>query len=288
MSRDIWRHFRLNKRDTEVNVVSDLFPIQFKCNEIDYSIDNPPQENEVLEIYEVYSSVFSEAIPKSPLTVEPTSAETRIVSSNPSPFIEKNQEWYSVLDKEIHTIEDHMKTNSKQFQKEIQCMAENFYFCWKVDETADAQNHDLLKEVTSCRDALRDITQKKSKLNDALEMNNSQNSLLDPIVYFNVEGEIFTILRSTILRAIPKSQLAVRVSGRWEEQPSKGDIDEEGNLIVNCHKESFKQILSALQISCFEDCHLIIYVNSICKDYIEETLDYLQIVPDLITTEQSF
>jgi hypothetical protein len=144
-----------------------------------------------------------------------------------------------------------------------------------------------MREVVRCRDELDEretnIKVQKRKLSDVLKDGNGQ-SPLDPIVYFNVEGEIFTILRSTILRVIPKSQLAVRVSGRWEEQASKGDIDEEGNLIVNCHKESFKQILSALQINSVGKYHLIVYVNPLCKDYIEETLDYLQIVPDLITT----
>jgi hypothetical protein len=157
----------------------------------------------------------------------------------------------------------------------------------KVDKNGEMTNHDKLVEVVSCRDALGEqqtnIRGRKRKLSDVLEDDNVQNSL-DPIVYFIVEGEIFTILRSTILRVIPNSQLAVRVSGRWEEQPSKGDIDEEGNLIVNCHKESFKQILTALQICRWKKNLLIIYVNPLCKDYIEETLDYLQIVPDLITT----
>jgi hypothetical protein len=104
---------------------------------------------------------------------------------------------------------------------------------------------------------------------------------LDPIVYFNVEGEIFPILRSTILRVIPKSQLAVRVSGRWEEQVEKGEIDEEGNLIVDCHKESFRQIISALQTTCFgEDFHVL--VNSLCRNAIEKTLNFLVITPKLL------
>jgi hypothetical protein len=103
---------------------------------------------------------------------------------------------------------------------------------------------------------------------------------LDPIVYFNVEGEIIPILRSTILRVIPDSQLAVRVSGRWEG--NQKDRDEEGNLIVNCHKESFKNILSSLQINPWKKDPLEIYVNELSGDMIEETLDYLMIKPDCI------
>jgi hypothetical protein len=103
---------------------------------------------------------------------------------------------------------------------------------------------------------------------------------LGPIIYFNVEGEVIPILRSTILRVIPDSQLAVRVSGRWEE--SQKDRDEEGNLIVNCHKESFKNILSSLQINPWKKDRLEIYVNELSRDMIEETLDYLMIQPDSI------
>jgi hypothetical protein len=62
--------------------------------------------------------------------------------------------------------------------------------------------------------------------------NNNNVSSSDPIVYFNVEGEIIPILKSTIIRVVPKSQLAARVSG----QTSLGDVDEEGNLIVDCDK----------------------------------------------------
>jgi hypothetical protein len=167
-------------------------------------------------------------------------------------------------------------------------MVTYFHYCWKADINHQTSKRDILKAIVNSQHDLEErqinIEQMKRKQNHPLDENNSRNSLLDPIVYFNVKGEIFTILRSTILRVIPNSQLAVRVSGRWTEQPSKGDIDEEGNLIVNCHKESFKQILSALQICRFDDDLLIIYVNPNCKDYIEETLDYFQIFPDLITT----
>jgi hypothetical protein len=82
------------------------------------------------------------------------------------------------------------------------------------------------------------------------------------------------------VRVIPDSQLAVRVSGRWEE--NQKDRDEEGNLIVNCHKESFKNILSSLQINPWKKDPLEIYVNELSRDMIEETLDYLMIKPDSI------
>jgi hypothetical protein len=80
---------------------------------------------------------------------------------------------------------------------------------------------------------------------------------------------------------IPDSQLAVRVSGRWEDQ--KRDRDKGGNLIVDCHKEAFEQILSALQIGPLKENRLEVIVNTLSPDMIEETLNYLLISPNLIT-----
>jgi hypothetical protein len=89
----------------------------------------------------------------------------------------------------------------------------------------------LLRNVVSIQgktESYSPLKGKRKRSNDEEETTIDSGSL-DPIVYFNVEGEIFPILRSTILRVIPNSQLAVRVSGRWEEQAEKGDIDEEGD-----------------------------------------------------------
>jgi hypothetical protein len=87
--------FSINKRQKQVNAISDLFPVQFKCDEIDYSINNPPNENEVLELYEVYSSMYLEATPKSPFVATvSTTAESR---DNPFPLMEKVQEWCSLV-----------------------------------------------------------------------------------------------------------------------------------------------------------------------------------------------
>jgi hypothetical protein len=284
----------LNKCEEQIYILSDLFPIQFKCNKIEYSINYPPEENELLELYEVRSSMDSVAIPKSPLTLaEPIPSENRILCTNPSSLMEKVNKWHSAvneMDQEIRSIERELEQESKRFEEELSFISDFFHSYWKVNKTQEADSDDLLKEVISYRDALGDRQahkkkrKKKRKACTALEESNFQSPLLDPIVYFNVEGEIFTILRSTILRVIPKSQLAVRVSGRWTEQPSKGDIDKDGNLIVKCHKESFKQILSALQLCLSVDDLLIVYVNPLCKEDIEETLDYFQIVPDLIRT----
>jgi hypothetical protein len=55
------------------------------------------------------------------------------------------------------------------------------------------------------------------------------------ITNFNVMGDIVSVPKSTIDKYLPDSQLAVRVSGRWEAQP--GEIDSQGNLIIMQPKE---------------------------------------------------
>jgi hypothetical protein len=99
-----------------------------------------------------------------------------------------------------------------------------------------------------------------------------------------VEGEIFPILRSTILRVIPDSQLAVRVFGRWED--TEKDRDEDGNLLVSCHKEAFKNILVSLQLVADSDADLVVYVNSLSRNTIEPTLEYLAINPKEIRFQE--
>ncbi len=50
------------------------------------------------------------------------------------------------------------------------------------------------------------------------------------IVYFNVSGEKVCVRRSSVLRALPGSQLAVRLSGNWTEQTE--DLDDEGSIFI--------------------------------------------------------
>jgi hypothetical protein len=119
----------------------------------------------------------------------------------------------------------------------------------------------------------------KQNLGNEMPVEDNNAQMLDPIVYFNVEGEIIPIPRSTILRVIPESQLAIRVSGRWVEQP--GDLDEEGNLKVHYHNESFENILSSLQIH-QDGSPLEIFATALNRDAIEKTLDYLLIKPGFI------
>jgi hypothetical protein len=167
---------------------------------------------------------------------------------------------------------------TEQFSTEMDVMAKYFAQAWGLSVTAEGQTPEELLQYV----------REKKNVEGGLEANetksfSSEDMASTPLVYFNVEGEIVPILRSTILRVIPQSQLAVRVSGRWQDQPS--DIDEHGNLIVRCPKEAFKHILASLQVhnpTRKEDFPLEIFVNEYSKNTIEDTLDFLQITPHFI------
>jgi hypothetical protein len=203
--------------------------------------------------------------------------------------------------KEIHFVEQILLN----FDRELEFMANYFHRGWLTEDCSCSstlsEKLKLLEQVISAKrsqgemftweggQSLHDSYSNShgvplvggvTSLKSQRKRKREDTDCLDPIVYFNVEGEVIPILRSTILRVIPGSQLAVRVSGRWEE--NQKDRDEEGNLIVNCHKESFKNILSSLQINPWKKDPLEIYVNELSRDMIEETLDYLMINPNSI------
>jgi hypothetical protein len=158
------------------------------------------------------------------------------------------------------------------FEDERKFLAGYFSQTWKKE---------LPSENSSYREVLMNVIQCKSSDVDAVEAVLYPQEYFDPIVYFNVEGEVIPILRSTIQRVIPDSQLAVRVSGRWKEQ--ERDRDEDGNLIVDCHKGAFEQILSALQINPLRENPLEVIVNMLSRNAIEQTLNYFMINPEVIT-----
>jgi hypothetical protein len=167
-------------------------------------------------------------------------------------------------------------------QEEKQFLAEYFSQTWmKEVPSKTARYREMLMDVIHCKsnDGTVEVTEANTSSRGRKRKRKADQT--DPIVYFNVEGEVIPILRSTIQRVIPDSQLAVRVSGRWEDQEK--DRDEDGNLIVDCHKEAFEQILSALQINSLKENTLEVIVNKLSRNAIEETLNYLLIRPDYIT-----
>jgi hypothetical protein len=175
-----------------------------------------------------------------------------------------------------------LQYKSEQFSKEMDFMANYFAQTWGFPVSENQKLEAILQNImeqtmkAGLGNDAPEVKKKKRKIDD-------DNVIPNPLVYFQVEGEVVPILRSTIMRVIPDSQLAIRVSGRWQDQPS--DVDEDGNLIVRCPKDAFKHILASLQVhnpTREEDYPLEIFVNEYSKHAIEETLDFLQITPHFI------
>jgi hypothetical protein len=156
-------------------------------------------------------------------------------------------------ERELNQIE----SDKYKLEVEIDFMTKRFLRNWGIDSTGGSPETNLEKLVAKRRlieNGNLKRQNKRKRVDEEREGEDEGNiegkpefTVVDPIVYFNVEGEVIPILRSTILNSIPESQLAVRVSGRWEEQP--GDLDDEGNLKISCHKEAFKHIISSIQIA---------------------------------------
>jgi hypothetical protein len=208
----------------------DLFPIIWGTSEPPVYCGNLSAYKR-LEIYEVRSNYDDIQI------YEISTRETKINDSYARGVIEKLVDSIKKHVSKIKKEKADIEAGITFLQTELQLMTRHF-----------SRTRNLL--ASSEGSPLEAIFERKRTLFDRLQSEESNQvepvhrepKFLDSIVYFSVKGEIFTILRATVLRVIPKSQLAVRVPGRLEEQAEKGDIDEEGNLIVNCHKESFKQI----------------------------------------------
>jgi hypothetical protein len=273
----------------KVSSVDDFFPVNVSSNDgtvvkILFHDTNPGFK--LLEIYEYQPNCYKPKIKRRSSAVSCEETEEENSAQQLDNMILSNSE------KVFHVLrkfeDDWLKEKSllekklENLQTENQFFADYFWRAWFPKDISDTENLIGLLEMIIQRKNLPQSDPKKSrkKRKSTEEQTDSEPEPLDPIVYFNVEGEIFPVLRSTILRVIPDSQLAVRVSGRWEEHEEKGDIDEEGNLIANCHSESFRQILAGLQAVRMGTKTLIIFVTALCRNYIEETLCYLQITPD--------
>jgi hypothetical protein len=102
----------------------------------------------------------------------------------------------------------------------------------QIEETTE-RLIEVLSIIESYRSNHESITDRKEKLKS------------DPIAYFNCEGEKVCILKSTIQKYIPESQLAIRLSGEWVEQDQ--DLDEDGCMDVDFSKEVFRAIISAVR-----------------------------------------
>jgi hypothetical protein len=119
--------------------------------------------------------------------------------------------------------------------------------------------------------------------------NGSNENDTNPIIYFNLDNEIFPILRSTIAQFIPESQLAIRISGRWKEKEQSEHVDSEGNLVISTdavHPYAFKDILSSLRLANllqFDNQPLTIFLRGNSGYFIDEALDYLGVLPAFLS-----
>jgi hypothetical protein len=213
------------------------------------------------------------------------------------------------MDSDYRRKQSLLESENEFFFKSNEKVASYFYRCWKADKyvfstmananTSSSNNtsgntdrqhsmeavENMLKEVLRCKEKTggNDNTEQEENEETSDNGNEIELSRQDPVVSFDLDGEILPILRSTVLRVIPRSQLAVRVSGRW----TSDEKDEEENLVIStscCGIDAFKDILASLQLHSSEkknsDNTLEIFVSNYISDSLmQETLDYLLIEP---------
>jgi hypothetical protein len=311
------RSFRMefsNKR--KVVVLKDLFPVTFwnagdSHPFLDIDLERGPipayytgsekarANYEIIEIFEVYidyEKIFESVNNRKDASMSQTNMFPQEREEDEEDSVSKEKasrehqngvsiKSFQALHSYMTAAHSGLEEEKTSILKDLAVLPEEIHFCARY--FAAAWFNEKPDPERSPNEILAEVTQKrkiKMKYEQNVNRNETDNeddlpdpSTLSPIISFNVEGDIFPILRSTILRVVPKSHLAVRVSGRWEN--NEKDRDEEGNLYVNSHKESFKQILAALQINPVNEFPLIIGVNALCRNVIEHTLDYFVIHP---------
>ena len=140
------------------------------------------------------------------------------------------------LDSQFEKYNDFLKfklTEARYFENLVQSNS------WAAFVRADSDRSTAFKPmhlVHNFRDFVPEETNlveliRESYLNIAIYASPAAQALkANNIVTFNVDGESVSVLRSSILCAVPGSQLAIRVSEDWVEQEST--MDDEGRLIV--------------------------------------------------------
>ncbi len=132
--------------------------------------------------------------------------------------------------------------------------------------------------LTYFEEVLPVITQFKETLKCA---SGEERRRIDPLAYFNVEGNLFVTRKSTILEVFPESQLAVRVSGRWTEQ--EHDIDEDGNIYYDTSPEAFKSVIRYVRERKLLGSSAVMEVKKDIEKEVKELLEYLMIDASTIT-----
>jgi hypothetical protein len=230
--RKHWETFPLKEEQYIQRDLSQVFPLRFFRGtklwmELDPSYhsdvateDRVHRNFRMIEIYEV-AFQFHPIVPIPPICNVQEKTENIGTSETEN---DNALNLYQFINENKHKLQN--KVAEKQHEvdllaREMKHCSNYFSLTWGTE-----------KELQTPFRTLEKIVQEKNSLN--------------PIVYFNAEGEIFSILRSTILRVIPNSQLAVRVCGRWVEQHNT--VDPAGNLLVSVDKESVRSILESLQL----------------------------------------
>jgi hypothetical protein len=225
---------------------------------------------EIFEIQRSYRKDKQFKSAKNPQNIEP-SLEHPFLSDprgrNPVQILTTISRFIDNTAKDYQRKEEDTKWRLRLQEEEIKFMTDYFYSQW-CEKDLELTNEDGLgRKHSDCFPILEQIYQKK--------MNPTSPT---PIIYFSVEGEIISILRSTLLKLIPNSPLAIKVSGRWTMQSD--ETDENENLIIkNCSKEVFDLLISALQYNSMknEKERKVLFLPSSRKEELVEAMDYFLI-----------
>jgi hypothetical protein len=222
---------------------------------------------EIFEIERSYTKSKRFKSAKNPPMDEPFEDPSLSVSGrrNPVQILANISSFFNNTAKEYQRKEEDTKRRLWFQEEEIKFMTDYLYSQW-FDKNLDLEKPDGKRfALPDCFQILKQIYQKKL-----------DSTSPAPIIYFSVEGEIISILRSTLLKLIPESPLAIKVSGRWTMQSD--ETDENGHLIIrNCSKEVFDHIISALQYNSMKLEKKVLFLSPSMKEELVEAMDYFLI-----------
>jgi hypothetical protein len=188
---------------------SELFPLQFYTDdsvlvlEIPYKITSSSSSYKFLEIYQV--GLNYEKLQIKCATIPDWENSSDFSDSSSRDFEEIGDGNAAILCNMMKAYKGKLEDRKNQLQKEmrtlhqeIQFMTKYFQNCWSIDQT-----HDDNGEANNCFEVLRTMIQRKKSLSESSSKENEDMTAdllvsdegidldsLNPIVYFNVEGEI--------------------------------------------------------------------------------------------------
>jgi hypothetical protein len=142
------------------------------------------------------------------------------VASTPSPMtIYSMDKTYSecINNQETYLQREYLNLYAKAFAyKAIQHLVRHETL---LLSSVKPQNINMLPPVDAVKNTIRRTLD---------EVNNIPLLPQEDVIWFNAEGGSICLLKSTIFKFIPDSQLAVRLNGDWKEQSST--LDEQGHI----------------------------------------------------------